>query len=75
VIEADADLQDALVEITNRIRFADPDYLQRLVLLEELASIELLDALQEFGRRWTLAAGGAAGWSLLDALRHSAQGI
>ena len=50
-MEPDADLQDAVVKIANRCGRGAPEELQRLVLLEELARIELLDAPYELGRR------------------------
>jgi hypothetical protein len=46
VIEGDADLEDALVEIPDRVRLGDPDCLEGLVLLEELLPVELVDAVQ-----------------------------
>jgi hypothetical protein len=60
-MEADPDLEDALVQVADRVRLGDPDALQGLVLLEELPSVELLDALQEGGRRRVIAPGGATG--------------
>jgi hypothetical protein len=46
-MEADADLEDAVIETAyGRVRVA-PEQLERLMLLEELAGIELLDAVQE----------------------------
>jgi hypothetical protein len=55
VLEAHADLQDPLVEVADRVGPLDPLQLERLVLLEELAAVELLDALPE-ARRWRVAA-------------------
>ena len=64
VMECDANLQDALVQIADVAGFGAPQQFERLVLLEELAAIELGDALeQERGRR--LVAGHAlilTGW-------------
>lgn len=50
VMEADADLQDAVVEIADRRPRGAPEELEGLVLLEELAGVELLDAVDEL--RW-----------------------
>jgi hypothetical protein len=61
VVEADPDLEDPLVQVADRVRLGDPDALQGLVLLEELPPVELLDAVQEGGRRRVIAAGGATG--------------
>jgi hypothetical protein len=55
VLEAHADLQDPLVEVADRVGLLDPLQLERLVLLEELAAVELLDAPPE-ARRWRVAA-------------------
>lgn len=44
VVEPDADLQDAVVEVADRRACIAPQDLDRLVLLEELAGVELLDA-------------------------------
>ena len=44
MLEADADLQDALVQVADRVALRQPFQLQGLVLLEELAAVELLDA-------------------------------
>jgi len=64
VVKADADLEDALVEIADGVRLADPDALERFVLLEELLLIELFDPGQQ-RRRWRLiAAAGAPGCRL-----------
>src|SRR2546428_9077396 len=56
VMKGDADLQDAVVEIADRRARDAPEELQGLVLLEELARVELLDALHELGRRRFFAA-------------------
>src|SRR6266550_4264680 len=71
VMEADANLQDALVEVAYLVRLANPDAFQRLVLLEEFLAVELLDALQK-GNGWrVIAAGGAARRGLLEPRRHA----
>jgi hypothetical protein len=54
-LEAHADLQDPLVEVADRVGLLDPLELERLVLLEEVAAVELLDALPE-ARWWRVAA-------------------
>src|SRR5262245_3890561 len=52
MMERDADLQDTLIQIADVACFGAPEPLERFVLLEELAAIELRDALeQERGRR------------------------
>jgi len=45
MIKGDAYLQNALVEIANWVTFFDPGVLERLMLLEEQPSIELVDPL------------------------------
>src|SRR2546429_4960605 len=60
VIEADANLQDALVEVAHLVRLANPDAFERLVLLEEFLAVELLDTVQQGIGRRVIAAGGAA---------------
>jgi len=57
VVEADADLQDAVVQIADRRTGIAPEELEGLVLLEELAGVELLDAMDELGRWWRVASG------------------
>src|SRR5215204_2466240 len=47
MVESDTDLEDALVEITDRVRLVNPGSLERLVLFEELTAIELGDPLQQ----------------------------
>lgn len=54
VVEANPDLKDALIEVSNRVRFLDPDPLEGFVLLEELLVIELLDAFEQRRRRRVL---------------------
>jgi hypothetical protein len=46
VVEADADLQDAVIERSYRGVRRAPEELERLVLLEEVAGVQLLDALE-----------------------------
>jgi hypothetical protein len=65
VLEADADLQDALVEVADRVALLEPLELEGFVLLEELTAVELLDAAAEGGHRSARSAargpdGGAA---------------
>jgi hypothetical protein len=47
VMEADADLEDAVIEPADGRRSVAPEELERLVLLEELAGVELRDARDE----------------------------
>src|SRR5919202_5333906 len=50
MVEANADLEDALVEKPDPSRLLHPGFLQVLVALVELALVELFDALEgEFG--------------------------
>jgi hypothetical protein len=56
VMEGDANLQDALIEIPDVAPFVAPQELERFVLLEKLAAIELGDAFDERGRGWFVAA-------------------
>src|SRR5439155_27307229 len=58
VVKADADLEDAVVEAAVGRSRRSPEELERLVLLEELAAVELLDAGAEL-RRWGLVAAPA----------------
>jgi hypothetical protein len=55
MVEGDADLQDSLIQPAHVTPFGSPQQLQRLVLLEVLAGIELRDARQQHGRRRFLA--------------------
>src|SRR2546425_9929463 len=55
LIERDADLQDALVEIADLATLGAPEQLEGLVLLEAFAAIELLDAFEELRRRGLVA--------------------
>lgn len=43
MIQADRDLQDALVEAAAGVRCPLPDFLQRLMALKEPSLVELLD--------------------------------
>jgi hypothetical protein len=56
MMEGDADLQNALVQIAYVASFGAPEELERFVLLEELASIELRDAFEQRRRWWFFAA-------------------
>ena len=49
VMEADADLEDPVVQGPDRSTGIPPEGLERLVLLEELAGVELLDAADQRG--------------------------
>ena len=71
VIEANADLQDALIEVSHRVWLVDPDSLERLVLLEELLAVELVDPAEQFGRRRIVAARGTLGCGLLEPNAHA----
>jgi hypothetical protein len=51
MMEGDAHLQDALIQIANVPGLGAPQALERFVLLEELAAIELRDALDQQRRR------------------------
>ena len=54
-METDADLQDAVVQAADRGAGLAPQRLERLVLLEELASVELVDPLDELAGRGIVA--------------------
>src|SRR5205823_8951780 len=71
VIEADPNLQDALVEVAHLVRLANPDAFQRLVLLEEFLAVELLDAAQQGIGRRVVAADGTARRRLLELRPHA----
>jgi hypothetical protein len=47
VVEADTHLEDAVIEAAHRSGRVAPEELERLVLLEELAGVELLDTAEE----------------------------
>jgi SET domain len=51
VVKCDPDLQDALIQPPHSAWFGAPQQLERLVLLEVLAAVELIDALEEQPRR------------------------
>jgi len=53
VMESDANLKNAVIQMAHRRGRVPPQELERLVLLEELAGVEFLDAADErFGRRF-----------------------
>ena len=58
VMEADADLQDAVVQTPYRSAGIPPERLEGLVLLEELATVELFDAADQ-RPGWRVAAARA----------------
>jgi hypothetical protein len=60
-MHADADLQNAFVQVADLTRRRAPQQLERLVLLEELARVELVDRLVELGGRWFGACSGEIG--------------
>src|SRR4051794_20558168 len=51
VLEADPDLEDPLVEVAHRVALGQPLLLEGLVLLVELAAVELLDPPPQARRR------------------------
>src|SRR5438093_3597558 len=55
VVKSYADLEDPVVEAAVRRARVAPEELERLVLLEELAGVELLDAPDELGRSGLIA--------------------
>lgn len=57
VVEADPDLQDPVIETADRRARVTPERLEGLVLFEELAGVELLDAADERLRRSIGASG------------------
>jgi hypothetical protein len=63
VVEADPDLEDAVIQVTHRCGGVPPEELEGLVLLEELSGVELLDAAEKLRWRWLGAAraGGLIG--------------
>ena len=71
MMQADPDLQDPVIELARGAVRVAPEELERLVLLEVLARVELLDAVDQLGRRRVVAiADGPVGrWSLGSALR------
>ena len=60
MVEADTNLEDALVEIADRIRLLDPDAFQGLVLLEEFLMVELLDPGEQRLRWRVIATAGSS---------------
>ena len=60
VVEADPDLQDPVIQMTNWRGRVPPQELERLVLLEELAGVELLYP-PEKRLRWGVGTAGASG--------------
>jgi hypothetical protein len=74
VIEADADLKDAVIERSYRGVRRAPEELQGLVLLEEVARVQLLDAPPELVRR-RLVATGADGLAGLGLALGAADGL
>ena len=59
VKERHSDLKDALIQTPHVAPLGTPQQLERLVLLEVFAAVELLDAFQQKRRR-SLVAGGHA---------------
>jgi hypothetical protein len=57
VMEADTDLQDPVIEAADRRACLTPERLEGLVLFEELAGVELLDAADQRRRRRIGASG------------------
>lgn len=51
VVERDPDLQDAVIEPAVGCTRGTPQQLERLVLFEELAAVELLDSFAQCRRR------------------------
>ena len=49
MVHANADLQDALIQVADHVRRGPPQQLEGLVLIEELARVELVDG---FGELW-----------------------
>jgi hypothetical protein len=50
-MEADPDLKDAVIEVADRCGCVPPQQLERLMLLEKLPCVELLDPVKERRRR------------------------
>jgi len=59
VVAAHADLENAAVEVAQRTALRAPQQLERLVLLEEPAAVELGDRREQLRRRRRVAADGA----------------
>jgi uncharacterized protein len=51
MMEGDANLQNALIQVANVAAFRTPQEFERFVLLEELAAVELCDAFEQERRR------------------------
>ncbi len=56
VVEADPDLEDPVVEVADGLVGRTPEELEGLVLLEELAGVQLLDRADQLGRSRVVAA-------------------
>src|ERR1700716_3542716 len=56
VMEADADLEDTVVQAADRRACIAPEELEGLVLFEELAGVELLETADQLGWRRVIAA-------------------
>src|SRR5438093_3358851 len=71
VVKAHTDLQDPVIQPADRRAGVAPQELERLVLLEELARVELLDAPDQLGRSGLIAprARGLFDRTARDALR------
>ena len=52
VVQAHADLQDALIETPHITTFLTPQVFQGFMLREEVAAVELRDTAQQQPRRW-----------------------
>ncbi len=60
MVKADADLEDPVIQTADGCGRVTPEQLERLVLLEELVGVELLDAAEK--RLWRrVGAPGASG--------------
>ena len=60
MVEADADLQDPVIQAAHRCGGVAPEQLEGLVLLEELAGVELLEAAEK-RFWWGVGTAGACG--------------
>lgn len=61
VVQPDADLQDALVQVPNLRGRRAPQQLERFVLLEKLTRVEFIDPAHQLRRRRRRARGGQIG--------------
>ncbi len=52
VVHAHTDLQDAFIQVADLVWRGSPQQLECLVLIEELARVELVDGLRELWRGW-----------------------